>query len=608
MASTWYIDNRLTTGSNNGTSTANAWRSLWDSAYGTNSGSVAAGDTIEVVAGSGPYCEVTNATSTKRQRFTDLTFSASGKTITTAGGSFTGYVTGGTGYIRISGSANNDGQYNVTTVTAGVITVASTHTLKDEAAGATVTIGDMTPAASAVYVFDQGRHGTVTGGRITWNLNGTVFSAGWSLNTAAFKWTKSRNGTNEFYVTRADGSNPGLVKPESAVVNGWYVIASATDDNHKRGTVGALKYINQYAYGDNDTLGFNTVYVQTNGEAPTNVTVNQVAFVVYAGWNYHTFRNGIWEFGNGSANSLVDGSIVLGRANDMRIERMIGRYSDGQAWELRSPNTQTPSFSSSSGLLVTYTTDIPNFSEVRFSVSGGSLPTGLTAGVSYYTVRVTGLTARLATSLANAAAGTVIAFTDAGSGTLTMLPMQGLTISGSLTYWAGHRGAANTGNGRLTYVNNVDYSSHVGVLLSTLCVSGICDVYNNIFANEEAGAIDKKTAGSTLNEGYNHFYPRMTDPNGNLSNGSQANWATTAATDNPASQATTLATQSSLVNPLFVDFINDYAVNVGSFRLQPTSVCRRTGGTVLLEAGSTYLDYLGVRPRPVPDKGMYQRQ
>lgn len=577
-AATWYIDNRLTTGSNNGTSAANAWRTLYDSAYGTNSGTVAPGDTIECVAGSGPYYEATNTTAGKRISSTTISFDAATKTIATSGAENLALYLANA-YIRVSGATNpeNNGQFRVASSSTSAIVLQSTYNLVTEASGATVRIADITPAASAVYVFDQGRHGTVTGGRITWNLNGCEFSAGWPLNTQEFKWLRSRGGTNEWYVVRQDGSNPGLVRPESAVVDGFYMVASATDNDRKRGTVGSLSYARQYAYGDGDSLGFSTVYVRTNGGAPGNVIVNQVPFVVYAGWNNHTFRNGVWSFGNGSANGSVDGSVVLGRANDMRLERMTGRWADGQAWELRSPNTQTPTFSSSSGLLATYATDIPNLSEVRFTNSGGALPTGLVAGTSYYTIRVSTTTSRLATSVDNAINGTAIAFTNAGTGTQTMLPMLGLTIQSSACIWPGHRCAANTGNGRLRFINSIDWGAHVGILGSTLCTTGAIDVQNSIFANEEAGAIDMKVAGCTLTESYNHFYPRMTDPDGNLANGSQARWATTAATDNPASTATTESDQGALVDPEFVVTPSETVSSILSFKLRGSSVARRTG-------------------------------
>lgn len=83
-------------------------------------------------------------------------------------------------------------------------------------------------------------------------------------------------------------------------------------------------------------------------------------------------------------------------------------------------NSNTFTASSSSGLLLTYTNDFNTLTKVRFSNSGGALPTGLSALTDYYLVRVSATTARVATSLANAIAGTVVAFTDAGSGTNTL--------------------------------------------------------------------------------------------------------------------------------------------------------------------------------------------
>lgn len=83
--------------------------------------------------------------------------------------------------------------------------------------------------------------------------------------------------------------------------------------------------------------------------------------------------------------------------------------------------SETVTFSSSSGLLMTTTVDVPTYSQVVFSNSGGALPTGLTAGTVYYTIRVSATTSRLATSRVNAEAATAIAYTDAGTGTTTAL-------------------------------------------------------------------------------------------------------------------------------------------------------------------------------------------
>ena len=82
-------------------------------------------------------------------------------------------------------------------------------------------------------------------------------------------------------------------------------------------------------------------------------------------------------------------------------------------------NSNTFTASSSSGLLLTYTNDFTSGTKVRFTTSG-TLPTGLALDTDYWLVRVSATTARVATSYANYVAGTVVAFTDAGSGTHTM--------------------------------------------------------------------------------------------------------------------------------------------------------------------------------------------
>lgn len=83
-------------------------------------------------------------------------------------------------------------------------------------------------------------------------------------------------------------------------------------------------------------------------------------------------------------------------------------------------NSNTFTASSSSGLLLTYANDWQNFTKVRFTNSGGALPTGLSLNTDYWLVRQSATTAKVATSFANAIAGTVVAYTDDGTGTHTM--------------------------------------------------------------------------------------------------------------------------------------------------------------------------------------------
>lgn len=120
-------------------------------------------------------------------------------------------------------------------------------------------------------------------------------------------------------------------------------------------------------------------------------------------------------------------------------------------------NTENVTFSSSSGLLMTTANDYPTYTAVSFTNSGGALPTGLVAGTIYWTVRVSATTSRLATTLANAIAASVIAFTDAGSGTNTVTVRNpryadGAGVQAFLT--ASTAGTAGTGTFQLTYTNS----------------------------------------------------------------------------------------------------------------------------------------------------------
>lgn len=83
-------------------------------------------------------------------------------------------------------------------------------------------------------------------------------------------------------------------------------------------------------------------------------------------------------------------------------------------------NSNTFTASSSSGLLLTFANDWKNLTKVRFTTTT-TLPTGLSLATDYWLVRVSATTARVATSLANALAGTVVAYTDAGTGTHTLM-------------------------------------------------------------------------------------------------------------------------------------------------------------------------------------------
>lgn len=69
--------------------------------------------------------------------------------------------------------------------------------------------------------------------------------------------------------------------------------------------------------------------------------------------------------------------------------------------------------------LITYTSDWKTLTKVRFTTTT-TLPGGLALATDYWLVRASSTTANVATSLANALAGTFVNITDAGTGTHTL--------------------------------------------------------------------------------------------------------------------------------------------------------------------------------------------
>lgn len=126
-------------------------------------------------------------------------------------------------------------------------------------------------------------------------------------------------------------------------------------------------------------------------------------------------------------------------------------------------NANTFTASSSSGLLLTYANDWPNYTKVRFTTTT-TLPTGLSLATDYWLVRVSATTARVATSYANAIAGTVVAYTDGGTGTHTLtvrLPRYSGGAGVHAFFWNSNATAlgAATPNLSLGYTNSAGTAS-----------------------------------------------------------------------------------------------------------------------------------------------------
>lgn len=104
---------------------------------------------------------------------------------------------------------------------------------------------------------------------------------------------------------------------------------------------------------------------------------------------------------------------------------------------LLTSQSTTFTASSSGGLFITAANNVVFFNgmPIIFTNSGGALPTGLVANAVYYVANFNGTTGfNVSTTFANAIAGTVISYTNAGSGTNTVTS----AVTGASTGEYGH--------------------------------------------------------------------------------------------------------------------------------------------------------------------------
>jgi len=93
---------------------------------------------------------------------------------------------------------------------------------------------------------------TITGNLVLFMPPGAYFDTDITIRSSAYKWTLSGSGTNEYYLEASAGGDPGINQPSSIIENGTAMTA---------GAVGGLA-AGEWAWDDNDTLGYDTVYVR----------------------------------------------------------------------------------------------------------------------------------------------------------------------------------------------------------------------------------------------------------------------------------------------------------------------------------------------------------
>jgi len=73
-----------------------------------------------------------------------------------------------------------------------------------------------------------------------------------SIRNSSYQWTASGSGTDEYYLEASGGGDPSISEPGAVTEDGTCMA---------EGTVGSLA-AGAWDYGDNDTLGYNTIYVR----------------------------------------------------------------------------------------------------------------------------------------------------------------------------------------------------------------------------------------------------------------------------------------------------------------------------------------------------------
>lgn len=94
-----------------------------------------------------------------------------------------------------------------------------------------------------------------------------------TIRNASYFWLNSGTTTEYYLAGSSTGANPGIVQPGHVQFYG-----DGTATNATTGALGSLT-AGKWGYGDNDTLGFSTIYVRTTGSVdPDTLDLDAVTF------------------------------------------------------------------------------------------------------------------------------------------------------------------------------------------------------------------------------------------------------------------------------------------------------------------------------------------
>jgi len=183
-----------------------------------------------------------------------------------------------------------------------------------------------------------------------------------------------------------------------------------------------------------------------------------------------------------SGGELVGGLTNYGIWADTssRLDLNNFRVDSTSAQQQGSTSIYSSTFTISSNTL-TLTATVPETGTAcQITNSGGSLPTGITRKTTYYIIKLSSTTCRLASSRANALAGTNISISG-GSGTQTLTTLAGYNIlaTGGATVTLGHVGGVRLNEGYQPMFSDISSYIYGSPLIGS--------TYSNGFAAPQLG-------------------------------------------------------------------------------------------------------------------------
>ena len=107
-------------------------------------------------------------------------------------------------------------------------------------------------------------------------VDGHLASEQLQLIDSAYVWTASGSGTDEWYLLSQFGGPPNIFGEPTSLTRST---PPSTELLITPGTIGSLA-ADEWGYGDNDELGFDTIYIRDATADPNDYTTNTYRYVI----------------------------------------------------------------------------------------------------------------------------------------------------------------------------------------------------------------------------------------------------------------------------------------------------------------------------------------